>query len=204
MDLLTHLSLSLKLKRHIENNFHIKVNTFRFMWGNIKPDLSPKYAHIPHYKKDSGSFICQEIKTLLETRLSENKPCTGHFSERLGITTHYLSDFFCYAHSEGFTGGNVRHTLYELRISLYFLFRFLKINRPNSEYNNSNQGISTIWQTIEELHTSYSQWADKAQPSIDIAFTLKSCSYLCFSVMATCITDEGDAYRIDELVHSLN
>lgn len=73
MNTFTHLGISQRLRYAVEKEFNIKL--------------------------DSAGFIKEEINNLLNLKLNK---CTRFFSERLGIITHYLSDFFCHAHSEYF------------------------------------------------------------------------------------------------------
>lgn len=191
MNLFTHLGISMKLKHIIETNYHIKLRTISFLLGSIKPDITSPYIHIPHYKKDSQDFIREEIRSVLETKIYESKKCTSHFSGRLGIITHYLSDFFCYAHSEYFTGDMLEHNIYEMKLSLYCIFNSKKITQSGFANNVIiNQNISFICGHIDELHIKYLYACNKACPSIDMAFTLKACTSLCFSIITACVAGE--------------
>lgn len=198
MNVFTHLGISLKLKHIIEMNLPIKLRTFRFLLGNIKPDLSSRYVNIPHFKKASEVFIRKEIQDLMETKLLEYKKCTGNFSERLGIITHYLSDYFCYAHTEYFTGEMLEHYSYEMKLSLYFILHSKTITRLSCKNIAVSQNISAIWSRIDQLHLEYLHACKRACHGIDMEFTLNACMSLCFSVIMACLADERSFFAVRE------
>ena len=126
MHTITHLSMSLAIRKLVEKHLPIKLDKVGFMLGNIKPDFAPRLVKIPHYRDDAIHFVKSEIKALLNYQIIEHTKCTRYFSQRLGVILHYLSDFFCYAHSKNFKGNMFNHYLYEIGLSNYFKANFKK------------------------------------------------------------------------------
>ncbi|HEY5584536.1 MAG TPA: zinc dependent phospholipase C family protein [Ruminiclostridium sp.] len=197
MDVFTHLCISSKLKRIIEKEFHVRINTASFLLGSIKPDLSSKYLNIPHYKKDSEDFIQEEIRGILDSKIYECNKCTSNFSERLGIITHYLSDFFCYAHSEYFTGNMLKHYVYEMRLFINYIKNSKEIIDSCYDKNIvTNHNVSSICSYIDDLHREYSFEVKEASPSTDMTFTFNACISLCFSIITECMVSEENFSNI--------
>ena len=119
MSISTHLGISRGIMAVIERDLNIKLDTVGFMLGNIKPDIDSKLSSVPHLKNTVMEFVSSEIKTLLSMEDKIKNRCTREFSERLGLITHYLLDFFCYAHSEYFKGNILKHCIYENKLSRY-------------------------------------------------------------------------------------
>lgn len=197
MDLFTHLCISSKLKSIIEKEQNVRLNTFSFLLGSIKPDFSPKYLNILHYKKDSEGFIREEIRGILDSKIYENRKCTSNFSERLGIITHYLSDFFCHAHSENFTGSMLKHHIYEMQLFINYIKNSEEITAScYKKHIEINHSVTSICNYIDELHKKYSDESKESSPSTDMAFTLNACISLCLSIVAECIVCEENYSNI--------
>lgn len=111
MNLILHLELSLIIRKAVEKELDIKIDTLNFIYGNIKPDIIP--TSISHYKHAAMEFVQDEIEKLASLSFNKSKRWLKQFSERMGIITHYLSDFFCYAHSEYYQNEVKLHFLYE-------------------------------------------------------------------------------------------
>lgn len=190
MNTFTHMGISLRLKRAIEKKLPVTLDTTGFIIGNIKPDISSHLINIPHYKKDSTEFIREEIRKLLNLKLNK---CTRLFSERLGIITHYLSDFFCHVHSENFDGGIWEHYIYEIQLSAYCNINSNAITNFNYDKNIiMHQEFLSICNYIDELHQEYSKIGTKPSFELDMRFALKVCTSLCCSVISACIADDNN------------
>lgn len=190
MNLLTHLDISLKLKKVIEQNYTIKLNTLRFMFGNIKPDLFPWLFQTPHFKKNADSFVRQQIGKILNEKIQNNSKCNGKFSERLGVLTHYLSDFFCFAHSDAFTDGLLVHNIYEFGLTLMTMKNSVLLKKTLLDSRIPiHQNVFSIYRHLDELHQNYSRIRRNATPLEDMVYALSACKCLCFSVIASCVTD---------------
>ena len=199
MNLFTHLELSLRLKRVIERNLDIRLRTIPFMLGNIKPDFVAPYTNMPHYKKDSAQFVRKEILAILDSKIYESEKCPSQFSERLGVIAHYLSDFFCHAHSESFPDTLLKHYLYEMKLSLYCLSHIKGITLCGEEGPIAIQPTPySIYNYIEELHAEYHLASPKVHPVADMTFALKACASMCLSVLSICLANEESFFAVQE------
>ncbi len=192
MNVFNHIIISMKIKRSVEDNFPVKLKTLKYLYGSIKPDISRKFSDIPHYKADSEEFVKEELEKILQTDYSDLLESKGDFSERLGVLTHYLSDFFCHAHSERFDGGRLSHGIYEMKLMFYCGVKLRKVSRLHRQ-NTYSSGVfcSDICGFIDRLHVVYSD--SERIPSLidDISFAHEACFAMYFTVLASCLAEES-------------
>lgn len=109
MKLKQHLEIGNKvLEDNIINTF--SVNRIAYLFGNIAPDLNCIYpAH--RLKTTEGRFY---------KRLKRVEKSTTNFmkSFTLGVITHYICDYFCYAHNIESIG--IPHKEYEKNLYNYY------------------------------------------------------------------------------------
>ena len=199
MNIFTHLYMAVRLKKTIEASIPIRLKTVSFLLGCIKPDISPKFDSIRHYKKDSEEFLLEEIQSLLEDNIYEYEICRSGFSERLGIVVHYLSDFFCFAHTDEFTGNILEHHKYEMELFSCFLLNlkpFAKRYRNKTGevgYNRNiaiRHNVSSISRYIDRLQEEYLKNEVNNLSLNDMDFIYTACVSLCFSVVTACLISE--------------
>lgn len=120
MNIIVHLLIANSVRKTVYEQTGVMLSLTGFMYGNILPDLSPKQGKIPHYLKDSLGFVIESSEKLHDSKSGD---WVGSFicSKNAGIITHYISDYFCYAHSEQYDDNIYRHHLYEFL--MLFLFR---------------------------------------------------------------------------------
>jgi len=99
------------LRKHIKKKMGISLNLRGFLFGNILPDISRKYGRYPHYMKDALSHVAESKDNLLFN--SYDPFYSYRFAKKLGAMNHYLSDFFCLPHTEGYKGSKTHHGYYE-------------------------------------------------------------------------------------------
>lgn len=193
MNLITHFCISLKLAKIIRSNYSDGINTLGFIWGNLKPDICPSLIKIPHYKKDSEDFISNEISYILETKYSQFNKSTYKKSERLGVIAHYLSDFFCYVHSENFKGGGWEHWAYEFKYIFYYLKRMF------SSSNTHNiiilQKPTSIAYLIDSFYKIYTNTDNQDKFYEDMTFSQQMCASVCLSIINSLTTDKIEYTR---------
>jgi hypothetical protein len=188
----------MRIKNALKEQLPVKLSTLGFLYGSIKPDISPAFNNIPHYKKDSEDFVRSEIMRLLETGYPIYSECSTDFSKSLGVITHYLSDFFCYAHSEEYKGGLWKHSIYEMRISAHWRLTFRKfLFLPNDCTLPSKQSYAAISDFIDELHCEYSE--KNPSPVDDITYAQEVCFALCHSVLTACLAENQSAVKLEEV-----
>lgn len=123
----THKIIATKMYEDIYNIYNIKLNKDALLWGSVLPDIVPNYRFYRHYKKESLRFISNEIvKLIFISRFidfdSYIEPIKIKLlSRKLGIISHYLSDFVCRPHAERwtFTTNMFKHINYEIKLNEY-------------------------------------------------------------------------------------
>ncbi|KDR96028.1 Zinc dependent phospholipase C [Peptoclostridium litorale DSM 5388] len=151
----THKIIGSHLHDNIEKKTGIKLNRNLLIYGSIKPDIWPTLAVKKHYKDKSFGFVIDEIESLMALGLHDNPISINRFSVKLGIITHFLSDFFCLPHHDRdyFHDKLKEHLTYEKRLHDSFK-AFSGLKNVNMPYMD---GISrqNIIKFIEELHLEY-------------------------------------------------
>ena len=120
MNIFVHLLIANSVRTSVYKKTGAKLSFAGFLFGNILPDISPKYDENPHYYKDSLSFVIESAAKLNNSAV-EGGINSFSYSQKVGVITHYLSDFFCYAHSEHYNENIYQHHVYEFL--MFFLFR---------------------------------------------------------------------------------
>ncbi len=187
MNLLTHLRMSIKLKRLVASTFQVKIDTVAFMLGSIKPDISHRFSNVPHKKKDADKYIYRRIRNILDTDLYKRKKSPVEFSEDLGIIMHYITDFFCFAHSERFKGGIIKHLLYEFK--MMFSKSYSKKIRSFDTGLKASMNAVDICKYIDNLHERYTYDSNGEQQCTDMEYAFSACKFLCFSIVSSCMEE---------------
>lgn len=151
----THNIIAHHMYEQINKSLNIKLNKNMLAYGNMKPDIAPRLKAKKHYMEPTFDFVLDEIVRLIDDGLSENIISINKFSTRLGVITHFLSDFFCLPHydREYFSDKLMEHMLYEKKLHDQFK-HFSGIEKIKAPYI---RGISKdeIGNFIHELHSEY-------------------------------------------------
>ena len=193
MNIVMHLGLSQAIRNAVEKELDIKMDTFGFMYGNIKPDLEASSVKIPHFKHTTMELVQAEIEKLTILRLNTSRSCSKQLSERIGVITHYLSDFFCYAHTECFESKHRSHLLYEFRL-LYHFRKSKKVVKRHSYIKPTDipSSANKIITYIEEAHDEYLKTIkENSLPfELDTANAFTVCILVCISILSMCLDHE--------------
>ncbi|MTI67179.1 MAG: zinc dependent phospholipase C family protein [Firmicutes bacterium] len=180
----THYIIADNVYDNIKKVTGYNLNKRLFKWGNIKPDVDFKLLSKSHYKDESFDFVIENIFKLLKSDFDfNNKYNENKLSVDLGIISHFLTDFFCIPHSQGwhFNTDMKKHLKYEINL-----------HKKAKKYNYSariiapNLGVitkSNIKKLIEELHFDYRKIEDyknDLKSSIDVAsiISIMSLNYI--------------------------
>lgn len=153
---------------------NIYLNNKMFEIGNVIPDFSPYHKFIRHYKKSSLEHITKEIE---KTSMIED---INIKSLKLGIISHYLSDYYCYPHfnNMGFTTKDImKHINYERSMADYIEdyevikhkeYEFGSLNKlidsKTYDYNNNKEfkeDIDTAISIVINLVNNIDSWGNK-------------------------------------------
>lgn len=132
----THKIIGKNIHKNLYDIYGIELDEKKLLWGSVSPDILPKYKLHRHYKKESLDYIVNEItKLIFICRLSDFNEIIDPIllkilSYRLGIVSHYLSDFVCLPHAERWTLNTnmVKHINYESQLNDYAFFHDFKKN----------------------------------------------------------------------------
>ena len=120
----THRIIGENIIKYANSKSIYLVSRKNFIWGNIKPDCTPKYKRMKHYYNESIDMVIEKIQYLSTLRLEDvyYKINIGKFSEELGVICHFLCDFFCAPHYYRWefksTKAVKHHMLYEQKLRL--------------------------------------------------------------------------------------
>ena len=115
MKMKTHVKISRDIHGYIEQKIGSQLSPFLFALGNILPDLAIHLRIKSHTKHRSLNYLLRRIRSLRRNRHRSKL----YISLKLGIITHFISDFFCYPHTEKYDGTLNEHRLYEKSLARY-------------------------------------------------------------------------------------
>ena len=111
----SHKRMSEFIYFNIKENTSFTLNKLMFKLGNMSPDMPLYHRHLKHYKYQNFDAILQMIDELSMINPSESISKLNLYSYRLGVITHYISDYFCLPHNdrETYSDKLKEHLLYE-------------------------------------------------------------------------------------------
>lgn len=123
----SHKIIANEIHRNVEDIYGLKLDKKKLLWGSVSPDILPKYRLIRHYQDESIEYIAKEIvKVIYIGRFLESNgkvdPITVKLlSNKIGVISHYISDFTCVPHAKRwtFTDSMIKHIRYESRLNDY-------------------------------------------------------------------------------------
>ena len=104
------------LYAYFTENLGVELDKVSFVSWNMLPDVAPSLFRLSHFKKDIYDLVMARAEHLSK---EGERMSVKEYSRQLGILCHFMSDFFCYAHAEYFSGSKVGHLRYELLMQLY-------------------------------------------------------------------------------------
>lgn len=121
----THKIIAKNIYDSVYDNYDLKLDKNKLIWCSIAPDILPQYRLIRHYKDESINFISKEIMRVIfiSRFLDLNKILDPLIikilSKKIGIISHYLSDYVCLPHAKRWTFYNsmFKHIKYESKLN---------------------------------------------------------------------------------------
>ena len=141
----------------LKDIFGISLNRFSLVYGSIKPDSVYNLVRLEHFKPQSFDFVCNEINKLSNYGFESNKEFIRFFSNRIGVVTHFISDFFCVPHNDRITYENnfIEHIKYEHQLHKLFKIFDSEIDVLENYFNINNNDPDFIKTIINSLHLQY-------------------------------------------------
>lgn len=136
-----HKIIAREMNDNIFNIYGIKLDEENLLWGSILPDVLPKYKFIRHYKEESLDFLSNEIMKIiynnkdLDLEGEIDSLALKLLSKRIGIVSHYISDYTCLPHAKRWTfqENMFKHLKYEAKLNEYVKDHKFERNKIQSE-----------------------------------------------------------------------
>ena len=171
MNLFSHITMGRYLYTYFTENLGVELDKGSFVRWYVLPDIAPSLLKLSHFKKDIYDLVMARAEHL--SKEGDNMS-VEEYSKQLGILCHFMSDFFCYAHSESFDGSKAGHFKYEVLMQFYGYRRRSMLHAVDLISNAAEIDHSTaLYEQINELHEQYSQLAPSY--GVDFVFSLTAC-----------------------------
>jgi hypothetical protein len=197
MNTSSHILMGRFLSEYVETHYKIRLERKSFILGNILPDYCPSFLIRPHFLKNNAVHVQNILRLLLSRRSSA---CYDkRYSRLLGIICHFYADFFCYAHSDCFSGSLSEHIAYENTLQRYFeknleqlsFIRFMTQMTPVTETGG-------LYRQFETLHAGY--LLSHVSPGNDLTYAMMACiDFIVLISGAATAEEQTDSCRFDHL-----
>lgn len=170
------------MNNNIFYTYGIKLDQESLIWGSILPDVLPKYKFIRHYKDESLDYLSKEIIRIIynnkDINLDENiDPLTMKIlSKRIGIVSHYISDYTCLPHAKRWTfkDNMFKHLKYEAKLTEHAKNHNFKKNQIDSQdidiYETNSSSLNK--QIQEYINNVIEEYSLKQSFNNDLNFAL--------------------------------
>ena len=141
---------------------NMPLNKFLFIIGNLAPDLTVSYLFRQH-----SYNLCWPWFSRLIGRIYKRKAASSHmrFSFLLGVASHFICDFFCYPHSNEYSGSTLDHIRYESN-QLVNADNLLPFEKKRSTHTSCTALLHGIDKYINGYEMSLSRLSDHAEISV--------------------------------------
>lgn len=164
----THKIIASNIYDNVFQIYGLKLDIDKLLWGSIAPDILPHYKFIRHYQDESINYLSREImKIIFISRYIEinrilDPLALKLLSKKIGIISHYLSDYVCLPHANRWTFADsmIKHIKYESKLNDFASTHSFKNNVINVEdidiYDNEFISLKTrIKEYIENVVKEY-------------------------------------------------
>jgi len=202
----SHKIIASKVYDNVFDIYGLKLDKQKLLWGSVCPDILPQYKFIRHYKEESLNFIAKEImKVIFISRYLEFNKILDPLaikilSKKIGVISHYLSDYVCLPHANRwtFTDSMIKHIKYESQLNDFATKHDFKKNVIDTDdldiYNIPQAKLKrTIKEYITEVVEEYSL---KTSFKNDLDFALSLNLKISYFILDTIIaySDEMAGY----------
>lgn len=183
MLILTHFRISQAIMNSLEDESVLIINPVSFRLGCGLADVL--WKNPVHYKDQSFTFISALINELQKKKMSgEDRRDRPQFSFQLGLTCHYISDYFCNAHNDPLHDRPLSHFAYENRLRSEFLkydLNRLCKTAVKSDMHRSDLLLTSLPDYIETRHLAYVSEAPDMKK--DVFFALETSALVAAALM---------------------
>lgn len=168
----THMKIGFnqywKARKNIDRQA-FKLDPIRFIYGNIKPDISVMVM-CKHHLSETYDYFIQHWNMVSDDSLS-----AGERSEALGVAAHFISDYFCLYHAKSpYNQNNLfEHFLYELKLHIYAEFTSLREMILGKEVTFTYDGLShqSVTESLMDLLSDYYVGEESCHKDLSYTYT---------------------------------
>jgi hypothetical protein len=152
----------------------VKLDRELFVLGNLLPDYMPELILNPHFTLKCQREIHIFTEALAGQPVVRGEQLPPEYTLRLGILCHYLTDYFTFAHTPGFSLGLKEHGAYELRLNDYFRTHYTQEESTLQSFNfGSCENARDVVREISRLKRDYC--AEGCTFSRDVKHAFSAC-----------------------------
>ncbi len=202
----SHKIVASNIYDNVLNIYGLKLDKEKLLWGSVAPDFLPQYKLIRHYQDESLNYIAKEIIRIIfiSRYLEFNKildPLTIKIlSKKIGIISHYLSDYVCLPHANRWTfyDSMMKHIKYESELNDYAPNHSFKKNVINVDdidiFNDESVALKVkIKNFIEDVVEEYSL---KTSLKNDLDFALSLNLKITYFILDTIKVYSEDMHKV--------
>lgn len=178
----THKIIASNIYDNILDIYGLKLDKDKLLWSSVAPDILPRYKFIRHYQEESINFISKEIMKIIfiSRYIDFNKIldplAIKLLSKKIGIISHYLSDYVCLPHARRWTFSDsmIKHIKYEAGLNEYAPKHNFKKNVIDcDDINIFDSSIITLRATIRQyIENVVEEYSHKTGFKNDLNFAL--------------------------------
>lgn len=152
----THAIIAKVIYEDVFQEHQLKLNKNQLIYGSIKPDLYSGFPKLKHFKPQSFTTICQDIAALSSARAEDNQATISRLSQKIGIVTHYVADYFCVPHNDRETYHNhiISHIKYENKLHQMYKDTTLP-RKKNLLHGPDFSRLDHVMNYLDDLHDAY-------------------------------------------------
>lgn len=156
----THKIIASNIYDNVYEKYDLKLDKNRLLWWSIAPDILPQYKFVRHYKDESIDYIVKEIiKVIYVSRYVEfnrvlDPIAIKILSKKIGLISHYISDYFCLPHAKRWTFNvskdvMIKHIKYESDLEEFSKTHTFNNNIVDFEDININNDVENLYDSIK-------------------------------------------------------
>ena len=171
MNFVTHIAMADLIFNEVSELYEL--NKVAFIYGNIMPDVDPRFNKTPHMFEIDFEHIMALSEELVSGDFSVRT-----YSIKLGFLCHYICDFFCLYHSEISKFIQYKaHGVYEIKLH-FVLKKMLKFKLFKVENNGiMNHHIVDIRKQILMARKNYVE--NPKTYETDLFYAIHTSIYVC-------------------------
>ena len=202
----SHKIIASNIYDNVLNIYDLKLDKETLLWGSVAPDILPRYKFIRHYQDESINYITKEIlKIIFISRYLEfnrilDPLAIKLLSKKIGIVSHYLSDYVCLPHAKRWTFSDsmIKHIKYESALNNYAPMHSFKKNMINVDDIDmfSDESISLKVKIKNYIDQVVEEYSHKTSFKNDLNFALSLNLKITYFILDTIKMYSEDVHKV--------